>query len=287
MVRILIPAIFLVAFATGLHAQTAGAAPATTKPPIDTTRTPELDLDAARKKLPLYVQAVSTTLDSAMRAAVSRVPSPERRLLVVRGYVRRVHRKAAEWSWSRAQVAEYRKTREYRELTDHVAEAQRCFAQLNPGYRIDAAIEVRTLDEQIHNWNTVVSIGVSGREIVDTALIVLADTTLPAVPDSLAIARFRAFLDGYELVNTPTVAVPGFSEHGQLRAFDFKVYRGRKLIAGTTTATIAEKWEAAGWACKLAEAICQISDRFVGPLFEPYEPWHYAYRPELSSQTVN
>lgn len=254
------------------------ASAATAAPLADTLHPPRPpDLAAARRKLPRYMQAVSATLDPRLQRAIGRIRATERRYLAIRGYVRREHKVHTHWSWSAKEAAEFRRTPEYRAMIDTIAAVKLRFALQNPGYRLEVATDIRTLESQIGKWNTVRSIAVSGREVVDTSLVILADTTYPEIPDSAGTARFRAFLDGYELVNTPTVAVPGFSDHGQLRAFDFKVYKGRRLVAGTTTATIAHTWEAPGWACRLNEIICDYTDVFHGPLDDPYEPWHYTW----------
>jgi len=46
---------------------------------------------------------------------------------------------------------------------------------------------------------------------------------------------------------------PVFSPHGQMRAFDFQVKQGEKIIAGTNTATIKDVWDQQGWTEKLCK----------------------------------
>lgn len=244
---------------------------------VDSIVAPVLDIAAARRKLPRYMAAVAATLDARLQRALARIRAGERRYLAVRGYVRREYKVHTHWSWTAKEAAAFRRTDEYRAMMDTIAAIKRRFAVSNPGHRLEVVTDIRTLESQIGKWNTVASIAVSGREVVDTSLVILADTTYPELPDSSATARFRAFLNGYELVNTPTVAVPGFSDHGQLRAFDFRIYRGRRLVAGTTTATIPGTWEGPGWSCRLNEIVCATGDVFLGPLHEPYEPWHYTW----------
>ena len=236
-----------------------------------------LGMAAARRRLPLYMSAVASTLDARLQKAIANIRAGDRRYLAIRGYVRREYRVNTHWSWTASEAAAFRKTDEYRAMVDSIKAITTRFALQNPGYRLDVVTDIRTLETQIRKWNTVSSIAKSGREVVDTSLKILADTSWPDVPDSIATQRFRAFLNGYELVNTPTVAVPGFSDHGQLRAFDFKVYRKARLVAGTATATIRTAWDQPGWSCKLNRAICDYADVFVGPLMQPYEPWHYTW----------
>ena len=284
----IIASVFIVLLALGLgrvSAQPSVGVPAIPRAPLgasDSTRVdsivaPVLDIATARRKLPRYMAAVAATLDPRLQRAIAKIRAGERRYLAVRGYVRREKRVHTHWSWTAKEAAEFRKTEEYRAMMDTIAAIKRRFAATNPGHRLEVVTDIRTLENQIGKWNTVASIAVSGREVIDTSLVVLADTTYPEIPDSSATARFRAFLNGYELVNTPTVAVPGFSDHGQLRAFDFRIYRGRRLVAGTTTATIPGTWESPGWSCRLNEIVCATGDVFHGPLYEPYEPWHYTW----------
>lgn len=272
--RIVLSLVFAVVVCVELHAQSLQV----TRADVDTTVSVQvLDYKAARKRLPLYMDAVARTLDERLQRAIARIRAGDRRYLAVRGYVRREHRVHTHWSWTAKEAAAFRRTAEYREMIDSINAVRERFAHQNPGYRLDVVTDIRTLESQIQKWNTVRSIAVAGREMRDTSLTVLADTSWPDVPDSAGTARFRAFLNGYELVNTPTVAVPGFSDHGQLRAFDFKVYRKARLVAGTTTATIASVWDRPGWSCKLNAVICNYGDVFLGPLNEPYEPWHYTW----------
>jgi hypothetical protein len=235
------------------------------------------DTLGARRRLPRYMEAVTRTLDARLQRAIGRIRAGERRYLAIRGYVRREHKVYTHWSWTAREAAAFRRTAEYREMLDSIGAIRRRFAERNPGYRLGVVTDIRTLESQLRKWNTVASIAVAGREMLDTALAVLADTSWPDVPDEASTLRFRSFLNGYELVNTPTVAVPGFSDHGQLRAFDFTILKGSKTVAGTTTATIPEKWDGPGWSCRLNDAICAFTDQFAGPLVEPYEPWHYTW----------
>jgi hypothetical protein len=90
---------------------------------------------------------------------------------------------------------------------------------------------------------------------------------------------FEAFLAAYKPVPTPTIAAPGLSLHGQMRAIDFQVHQGGRVVAGPSTATMATNWVAAGWAARLDAAVRAASNRFVGPQATPPAPWHYTYVP--------
>jgi hypothetical protein len=74
----------------------------------------------------------------------------------------------------------------------------------------------------------------------------------------------------------PGNAAPGTSDHGQVKAVDFVVMQGGRVVAGTSRSTIETDWTASGWAAKLATATARTL--LVGPLKHPYEPWHWAIR---------
>jgi hypothetical protein len=65
-----------------------------------------------------------------------------------------------------------------------------------------------------------------------------------------------------------------------MRAIDFQVHQGASIVAGPRTSTIDTEWDASGWSAKLDAAVRSASQRFVGPLSSPREPWHYTYSPE-------
>jgi hypothetical protein len=68
-----------------------------------------------------------------------------------------------------------------------------------------------------------------------------------------------------------------------MRAIDFQVHQGGRVVAGPTTATIATDWAAAGWAAKLDAAVREASKKLVGPQASPPAPWHYTYVPEAAA----
>jgi hypothetical protein len=183
------------------------------------------------------------------------------------------------WVWTPRQVADYRKTGEYRMMQLEIEKVQRRFADSNPGYTLRPTSQTRSLGEQIANWNRVRSVGREADTLLARTLAELSDSTYAPIPDSSSLERFVLFLQGQDLA-PPTVAVPGFSRHGQMRAIDFKIMQGNRTVAGSSSATIESDWDGPGWTARLKEAITEASSRFIGPLMEPYEPWHYEYRPE-------
>jgi len=103
---------------------------------------------------------------------------------------------------------------------------------------------------------------------------------LSAAEADRARQALESFLLAYHPDPPPTVAAPGLSPHGQMRAVDFQVHQGDRIIAGPRTATIDADWDAAGWSSKLDAAVRAASSRFIGPLATPREPWHYTFAPE-------
>jgi hypothetical protein len=138
---------------------------------------------------------------------------------------------------------------------------------------------VRTLERQIELWNETKSVETAGAELVSLALSELKDTAYEDAPSQQSADKFRKFLKASAPPTIPTVATPGLSAHGQLRAFDFQVQKDGQLVAGTESASIGPIWEAQGWEKRLKDAVSAASDKFQGPLQSPREPWHYNYVP--------
>jgi hypothetical protein len=107
----------------------------------------------------------------------------------------------------------------------------------------------------------------------------LASPGYKAQPDEAGLRKFQNFLSNQNLEVAPTVATPGLSQHGQLRAFDFKITQNGQIIATTDSSTVETVWDAQGWTRKLNAAVTSASRKFAGPLASPREPWHYTYIP--------
>jgi hypothetical protein len=156
------------------------------------------------------------------------------------------------------------------------------FAEHNPKYRLFVNTEIRSLEKQIERWQQVKSIELTGSQLRQAALKFLsqADRNLKAIPDKESLRHFVGFLTGWRASPPPTLAAPGLSLHGRGRAFDFQVRDATgRTVAGTDSSTIKSAWDASGWTAKLSKAVHGASDRFVGPLEAPREPWHYQYVP--------
>lgn len=232
------------------------------------------------EQLRSYADGLVPELPEFVQATLERIPDFRRRLLAMGTYFRKLESLESEWAWTHNEAADFKLTEEYARMLVEIEKVKQTFAERNPGYKLQVNIGARSLQAQLRSWNTVRSVRRSANDFADSCRAAMSDTLLfSPTPDSIALKRFRGFLERCELPEegVPSVAVPGLSKHGQLRAFDFKIVKGGRLIAGTTTATIPSRWDEPGWTGKLREAIAACSDRFEGPLSAPYEPWHYTY----------
>lgn len=251
-------------------------------PASDTIGCPRLSRDVLRETEPLiklFADRLSERADPRARAVLRRISSTGRRLFALKYYLIHADQIDSLWTMSDSDIREFRGTLEYAETMAAVQRVVDSFAVQNPGYQLHVDPGHRPLGKQIANWNGVRSVSVGAAELMNCAggellrpIYAAADTD-PALLDS-----FELFLRNspYESVE-PTVALPGFSQHGQLRAFDFRVKRGSRLIAPATSSKIQSVWERDGWTDRLKRATVSASDRFAGPLDNPYEPWHYTW----------
>lgn len=230
-------------------------------------------------KLEAYVRAAAETLLPEQREALAGLKDDARRLLALRGYLRAGGDAASRWAWSRAQIESYEKSPEYAAALAEVEKVKGEFASANPGYALRVNVNVRSLDEQLEKWGEAESVAAAGGELLARAREEVAGAAYPERPGVADVEKFRRFLRGFVTRVTPTVAVPGLSPHGQLRAFDFQVMKGAQLVAGTSAGSASQTWDAPGWTAKLQEAVGRASTKFSGPLASPREPWHYDYRP--------
>ncbi|HLM56011.1 MAG TPA: hypothetical protein VK422_07750 [Pyrinomonadaceae bacterium] len=229
-------------------------------------------------KLDAYLDAAARTLDPRQQAALAKIPETPRRLLALRGYLR-AGDPGARWSWTDEEVARYKTTAEYRAALAEVEKVKTAFALLYPGYALHVNTEVRSLDEQLKGWNRAESVGAAGEELLAASRRELEAPAYKEPPDDEGAARFRRFLKEQRVGRTPTIALPGLSPHGQGRAFDFQVMQGGRILADTSSGSVASRWDEPGWTERLKEAVAQSGARMTGPLASPREPWHYTYTP--------
>ena len=200
------------------------------------------------------------------------------KLLALRSYLRSGERLAERWSWSQQQIAAYQGSAEQQEMQAEIGRVRDAFARTSPGYELFVNPQVRSLDIQLANWNHNDSVSAaSARLLVDVQAHLAAVVQGEAARDGAQV--LAAFLKSYTPEPVPTVAAPGLSPHGQMRAIDFQIHQRGQVIAGPDSRAIESTWEQGGWALKLDAAVRQASSRFVGPLVSPREPWHYTYTP--------
>lgn len=226
-----------------------------------------------------YIDVTIARLDRRVGQAMKWIDGAGRRLLALKYYLRRQGQIPQRWSWTLRQTARYRGTAEYHQAMMEVAKVKAKFAELNPGYALQVNTQVRMLEEQIAIWNTTPSVTAAGSVLLEQCMGLLADTAFAGVAGGDDLARFQELLENHKVAYVPTVAVPGLSEHGQLRAFDFIILQGDQIIATTESSSITAVWDNSGWTAKLKDAVTAASNRFEGPLASPREPWHYSYRP--------
>jgi hypothetical protein len=219
-------------------------------------------------------------LDPRAADAFDRIDGTGRKLLAARSYLRAGRGLSRRWSWSDEEIDVYEKSDEYKAATDEVDKVIAVFEESNPGYTLYVNRKTRSLDAQISAWNENGSVGASAAALEAAAETELAKSPAGATPGARAIQRFRAFLLAWRPSPTPSLAAPGLSAHGQLRAFDFQVQeKVGSIVASTSTGAAEEEWDGPGWTVKLKQAVEKASTRFKGPLESPREPWHYDYEP--------
>lgn len=230
-------------------------------------------------KLERYVSAAAAELDSRPRAVLPAIWGTPRRLLALRGYLRGEANIGTKWSWTAEEIKRFEGSAEYSAALAEVEKVRRKFAEQNPGYELYVNTQVRTLEKQLRFWNETRSVEAAAGQLHAAALRELSGPAYGDSPSPSSLGRFRQFLKTFRPATAPTVATPGLSQHGQLRAFDFQIQRGSQLAASTDTSTINSVWEAQGWTRKLKAAVAAASNKFKGPLASPREPWHYDYVP--------
>jgi hypothetical protein len=229
-----------------------------------------------------YVAAIASQQDARVTEALARMDGTGRRLLALRSYLRSASRLAERWSWTREQIEAFGGSPEQRDLRLEISRVRTAFEAANPGYELYVNSQVRSLDVQIEHWNRNDSVAAAADEILTAARTLIASPGFPADRPERAREALKAFLAGHAPVPTPTIAAPGLSLHGQMRAVDFQVHQGGRIVAGPSTSAIPADWEAAGWATRLDAAVHAGSNRFVGPSASPPAPWHYTYVPDAA-----
>ena len=250
--------------------------------PALTARAPAWADAAGTDPVPYYVTTIGAQLDPRVAQTLARLDGTGRQLLALRSYLRSASHLAENWSWTQSEIEAFEGSPEQRDLLREINSIRTAFIAANPGFELYVNPQVRSLDVQIEHWNSNESVKAAASEILVAAQALIASPGFPADRPEQARQALETFLSGHRPVPTPTIAAPGLSLHGQMRAIDFQVHRGGRVVAGPSTATITTDWVAAGWAAKLDAAVREGSDRFVGPQTTPPAPWHYTYVPDAA-----
>ena len=227
-----------------------------------------------------WVDAIAARLDPRVAEGLPSIDGSDRRLLALRSYLRSGRQLGEHWSWTEAEIDAYRQTRGYRDLQDEIERVRSAFAAANPGYELWVNPQVRSFDVQVRHWNENASVREAAANLAAATQSMISEPSFRALSPEAAVAAVEEFLRDIRPAPAPTIAAPGLSPHGQLRAIDFQVWSNGRVVAGTDSGEIAAAWDAAGWTARLEAAVRAASPHFVGPLATPREPWHYTYAAE-------
>lgn len=231
-----------------------------------------------------YIASLASEQDVRVAEALARIECTGRKLLALRSYLRSSAHLTERWSWTEAQIAAYQGSHEHQALQQEIERVRAAFVAASPGYDLYVNPAVRSLDSQIDSWNSNESVAMAASNLLGGVRALLASPGFPAGDPERARQALQSYLIAYVPEPTPTVAAPGLSPHGQMRAIDFQVQAEGRIIAGPDTKTIDTVWESEGWARKLNAAVSSGSSKLIGPLALPREPWHYTYAPDAVAE---
>ncbi len=217
--------------------------------------------------------AVTDGLDADVQQTLADIEGLPRRLLALRSYLRAGDALRTRWSWTEAEITEFRRSPRHQQVLTDTQRLTAQFETLNPGFTLYVNTEIRSLGVQLERWNKNRSVGLLADQLLEAARRALPQDTA-ASGDAL-----RQFLIAWVPPSAAPLAAPGLSAHGRGRALDFQVRKGDRIIAGTEVVSVQSVWDASGWARKLQLAVEKSGLPFRGPLEIPREPWHYEYLP--------
>jgi hypothetical protein len=201
---------------------------------------------------------------------------PSASLLALRRYLRiqnvELRELATIWSLSAQQMRESTASGDGRRLVNEAARVQQAFARANPGHTL-AISPPRDLERQVTLWTGNLSIRTVADRLLREAIQLVSQPEYVLPPTARAFGPIHRLAAG-RVSPEPGNAAPGTSAHGQMRAVDFVVMQGGRVVTGTQQATIPIAWTASGWAQRLADATA--ATQLIGPLAHPYEPWHWS-----------
>jgi hypothetical protein len=229
-------------------------------------------MSTPKEKLDLHFKLAAKTFPHKVQEALELIGEPTHQLLALRRYIRKAKDLNKQWVWSAEQIHTYEAGPEFGKVQHQIQIVKEKFATLNPGYTLGVS-PIRDLKRQVRLWNGNKTVHRAGDDLEQKCLLEIAN--YPEAPDAIAIEKFRKFLGQCSVDPEPTSAAPGLSDHGQMNAIDFVVFKDKTKIADTKSATIGTDWDKPGWTDKLKNAVTLSGSQFKGPLQHPREPWHY------------
>jgi hypothetical protein len=236
--------------------------------------------DSIEPRVESALAVLAADLDPRAASALASIDGTGRRLLATRAYLRSSAPLAERWSWSTADVAAFQTSPEKRALDAAIAQVRCRFEAANPGTTLWVNPEFRSLELQLERWNENETVGLAGKNLLAAARNLVSTSDPGSSVTAAEAAALRSLLREHQPAPVPTLAAPGLSPHGRMRAIDFQVESLGRIVAGTDSAAIASEWVAAGWKERLRAAIVAANVGFHGPLATPDEPWHYDFQPE-------
>jgi hypothetical protein len=227
-------------------------------------------------KLESYMTLASKGLDKRVLGVLEKLDGTPRRLLALKYYLARKTVRGS-WAWTNKEMASYRRSLDFRLANVEVDKVISLFQKTYPGYQLRTYKLARSLEDQIGLWNKTPSVASAGKNLMTQAIKAMKTAAYPDTATKQSVSRFQTLLRNHNVRPVPTVAAPGLSHHGQLRAYDFIIWQGDKIVAGSDAASIRNQWLGGGWGSRLRQIVYAASSRFEGPLESPNEPWHFTY----------
>jgi hypothetical protein len=222
---------------------------------------------------------VTEALRLIKRTAPQQKNAQALQLLALRRYIRVVDKigeaKVVEhWAWTNEDERKNRNSQAVKDLNQAAATVKQNFAAQNPGCTL-ATSPLRTLERQVDKWNHNTTVTRASISLWNQVLGWMGSGDFPRPVTKDSVQEFRMRLHDVKVFPEPTNAAPGTSDHGRMKAVDFVVMQGEERVATTNADPkyIQQVWKAGGWEQKLMDAV--VGTPLIGPLQNPYEPWHY------------
>ncbi|WP_406693804.1 hypothetical protein V5E97_22475 [Singulisphaera sp. Ch08] len=129
------------------------------------------------ERLITYANDIVTGLTTPIQGALNSMPSMDRRVLAIRGYLRfpAMGRGSIvdNWAWTNTDMEDFKKSTEFTRMKEAVEDVKSTFASRNVGYSLGVDPDkVRSLETQVTLWNqnpTVQTLGLELRNLLRIA----------------------------------------------------------------------------------------------------------------------